>query len=89
MPDTSAIKRKVTWAEVHKHATPDDAWIVINGKAYDVTKYAQAHPGGPEWILDWLGKDASQAFAMKGGMGVDHSDFAKEELGKLYIGDVT
>ena len=82
-------KKTVTWDEVRKHSKASDAWIVIDGKAYDVTKYAAGHPGGPEWILEWLGKDATKAFITKGGMGQDHTDFAKSELGKLYVGDVT
>lgn len=80
--------KKYTWDEVRKHSTADDAWLVIRGKVYDVTKYAAGHPGGPQWLTDQLGKDATQAYDAKGGLGVPHSDFATQELAKLYIGDV-
>lgn len=33
-----------TLAEVAKHATADDCWLIIHGKVYDVTKWCA---GGP------------------------------------------
>lgn len=84
-----AKPKKVTWQEVRKHSKEGDGWIVIKGKVYDVTKYLPAHPGGPQWILDWLGKDATEAYVTKGGMGLEHSDFAKDLLKDMLIGEVT
>ena len=78
----------MTWEEVRKHATQADAWIVVRGKVYDVTKYMAGHPGGPQWILDFLGKDATKAFDSKGGLGTGHTDFAKAEMEKLLVGTV-
>ncbi len=37
---------KISVSEVAKHASPDDCWIVVNGKVYDLTKFAPDHPGG-------------------------------------------
>lgn len=34
--------------EIAKHAQNNDIWIVVNGKVYDVTKFAPDHPGGAE-----------------------------------------
>lgn len=31
-------------AEVAKHNQSSDLWMVINGRVYDVTKYAPDHP---------------------------------------------
>ena len=39
---------KVSVAEIDKHATADDCWIVVNGKVYDLTTFAPEHPGGPD-----------------------------------------
>lgn len=39
---------KISASEVAKHATPDDCWILVNGKVYDLTKFAPNHPGGAE-----------------------------------------
>jgi len=39
---------KISVAEIDKHARPDDCWIVVNGKVYDLTTFAPEHPGGPD-----------------------------------------
>lgn len=31
--------QKYTWAEVKKHCTPDDAWVVYHNKVYDVSDW--------------------------------------------------
>lgn len=31
-------------AEVEKHTTVDDLWVVISGKVYDITKFVDEHP---------------------------------------------
>lgn len=31
--------KKFTYAEVKKHNTAEDVWLVINDKVYDVTKF--------------------------------------------------
>lgn len=38
--------RVVTWDELRKHKGPDSLWVAIHGFAYDVTKWADTHPGG-------------------------------------------
>ncbi len=40
-----AAERVVTWKELKLHATPDDLWVAVNGRAYDLTKYQHVHPG--------------------------------------------
>lgn len=41
-------EQKITAAEVAKHNSPNDCWILVNGKVYDLTKFAPEHPGGAE-----------------------------------------
>lgn len=41
----------VTYAELYKHSTKDDAWIEVNGIVYDVSYFMDEHPGGPAIIL--------------------------------------
>ena len=38
--------RIFTKAEVAKHDTVGDCWMIINGKVYDVTPFVDEHPGG-------------------------------------------
>jgi len=48
--------------EVAKHKTKDDCWVVLYGKAYDLTKFAKVHPGGAKLITDAAGMDATAQF---------------------------
>ena len=45
------MSRKISAQEVAKHCNIGDCWIVVNGKVYDLTKFAPNHPGGPESML--------------------------------------
>jgi cytochrome b involved in lipid metabolism len=49
-------------AEVAKHSSETDAWVIINKVVYDVTSYSKVHPGKAGPLLKWAGKDASEAF---------------------------
>jgi len=51
-----------TKADVAKHNTAADCWIIINGQVLDVTSFLQEHPGGDKAILVFAGKDASAMF---------------------------
>ncbi|XP_017465581.1 PREDICTED: cytochrome b5 isoform X1 [Rhagoletis zephyria] len=68
---------------VKQHNTPDDLWIVIEGKVYDVTKFRNEHPGGEETLDEVAGRDATRDF-----LDVGHSQEARQILKKYYIGDL-
>lgn len=68
--------------EIARHNTPKDAWIVVDGKVYDVTKYVDEHPGG-EAILNNVGSDSSIGFK-----GPQHPPTVWEVIELYYIGDV-
>jgi L-lactate dehydrogenase (cytochrome) len=38
----------VSVEEISKHNTPEDCWIVVDGKVWDITEFAPEHPGGGE-----------------------------------------
>ena len=38
--------RVYTSKELAQHTSPDDCWLVIKGKVYDVSGWGQDHPGG-------------------------------------------
>jgi cytochrome b involved in lipid metabolism len=49
---TSTVKPTITAADLAIHNRPDDLWIAIDGKVFDITKWANSHPGnGPHWRL--------------------------------------
>jgi delta8-fatty-acid desaturase len=51
-----------TMAEVAKHCTRSDCWVVLDGRAYDMTKFIDAHPGGVGPVVNMAGKDATDVF---------------------------
>ena len=57
--------RKITMQEVERHNTPDDCWVVINGKVYDLSVFQKEHPGGSPIITDNAGKDVSNPVSYK------------------------
>ena len=54
--------RKISMEEVALHNTEDDAWMVISGAVYNVTKYIGYHPGGKDQLLRGAGRDATDLF---------------------------
>jgi cytochrome b involved in lipid metabolism len=77
----------LTVEEVQKHNQPNDCWLIINDAVYDVTNYAQFHPGGDQRIYRFCGQDATNAFQTKGGRG-SHSQRAIDQLKQLYLGKI-
>lgn len=39
-----------------------DAWMVLNGKVYNVTPYAPFHPGGVPEMMRGAGRDGTKLF---------------------------
>jgi len=72
-----------TMAEVAKHKTEDDCWVVVDGKVLDVTTFLPDHPGGKMAIMAFAGRDATEEFNMVHEEGVVEK-YAKETIiGKL------
>lgn len=40
--------RLLSASEIQKHNTADNVWIVVEGKVYDMSRFAPEHPGGAE-----------------------------------------
>eukprot|EP00439_Symbiodinium_sp_Y106_P050361 s554_g6.t1 len=58
----AAISSGIPLSEVNRHCIPEDCWVSLNGKVYDLSEFMDRHPGGPTTILAWAGKDASKFF---------------------------
>merc|ERR1719506_1609660 len=54
----------MTMAEVAKHTTKTDCWVVVSDQVLNVTKFLGEHPGGELAILTFAGKDATEEFNM-------------------------
>lgn len=75
-------KKIFTMAEIAKHKTEKDVWIVVKDRVYDCTEYLELHPGGIESITMNGGMDATEDFV------AIHSTKATKMLEKYYIGDL-
>jgi hypothetical protein len=73
----------VTMEEVARHDRIDDAWLVVDGFVYDVTRFLVVHPGGQRVLRPHLGKDATAAFARVG-----HSVAAQVLMTNFRVGRV-
>lgn len=76
-------RKDITMAEVATHCKRDNAWICVEGRAYDVTKYVESHPGGWLPIANLAGKDVSDAFA-----NYHPARVYEKLLPSFYIGDI-
>jgi cytochrome b involved in lipid metabolism len=65
---TPAYAVDYTLADVAKHASASDCWMVLNSnQTYNFTAYIASHPGGTA-MVPYCGKDGTQAFS-----GLPHS----------------
>lgn len=83
---TTEVKIILTVAEVAKHNTSSNCWMIISGKVYNITSFFGSHPGGNRALASSCGTDATTAFNTKGGQG-SHSQGARAMLAPFYIGD--
>ncbi|XP_020802686.1 cytochrome b5 isoform X4 [Drosophila serrata] len=77
------MSKEISLATVKEHNTPNDLWLIIENKVYDVTKFRLEHPGGEDSLLDVAGRDGTKEFN-----DVGHSSEAREILKKYYIGNL-
>ena len=83
------VTRSISLDEVAAHSTPEDCWLVINGKVYDVSGLGDAgHPGG-DAVYEGCGIDATELFETRPmGSGTPHSTRAIAGLDNYFIGDL-
>lgn len=69
--------------EVSKHNSLESLWVSYKGKVYDVTEFAQAHPGGAKNLLLAAGKDLAPFWGLYQQHSADH---VQEILARYCIG---
>lgn len=67
--EPAAQIRFYTWEEIQKHNLRTDKWLVIERKVYNVTKWANRHPGGQRVISHCAGEDATVRTDPRGSPG--------------------
>lgn len=75
--------RIYTCDEVKRHDKPDDLWMIIYNKVYNLTNFSKIHPGDVEVLFDCGGTDGTEAFE-----DVGHSDYAYQMLRPYLIGEL-
>jgi len=92
MPDSEPPLHRVVFdmAEVRRHSSVGDAWIVVHNNVYDITNFIKHHPG---WSL---GGQVSTIIAIMRNLGKDctvefdaiHPKYALRQLADYRIGEV-
>jgi len=57
-------EKEFTMEEVAKHNTKGDLWVVVKGVVMDLSDWLEEHPGGPQAIMNFMGRDATEEFEM-------------------------
>ncbi|KAM5351919.1 hypothetical protein ACJ41O_004642 [Fusarium nematophilum] len=73
-----------TRAEVEAHNSKDSCYVSIGTNVYDVTEFAEDHPGGADLVLDYAGKDVEDI--LKDADSHTHSEAAYEVLDDSLVG---
>lgn len=82
-PSQNLIQTSVTLslAEVQKHNSVNDCWVIISNNVYNVTSYINLHPGGATRIDSYCGQDMTQAFLSR-----PHSSLADQQHANMLLG---
>lgn len=70
-------------AEVAKHNKPEDCFIVVQNKVYDISDFVEDHPGGVESVLRNPGGDNTEKFS-----GIQHPAKVWDMIEEYYVGEV-
>lgn len=58
----NVCSQQYSWAEVQRRSGPEERWLVINRKIYNISSFYRRHPGGARVISHYSGQDATDAF---------------------------
>jgi sulfite reductase alpha subunit-like flavoprotein/cytochrome b involved in lipid metabolism len=70
--------------DVARHHTLDDCWVIFKGKVFDITHFLCMHRGGHKLLLNYAGRDMTDAFCEAHG---DDNYRVEMLLTPFYIGE--
>jgi cytochrome b involved in lipid metabolism len=70
-------------SEVSKHNSPEDLFIIVQNKVYDVSDYVEDHPGGAAAIVRYPGQDCTEQFS-----GIQHPAKVWDVVQDYYVGEL-
>jgi flavocytochrome c len=60
----SIPEKEYSMEEIAKHNKKEDLWVVVKGVVLDLTNWLDEHPGGPQALMNFMGRDATEEFEM-------------------------
>jgi len=77
-----------TLAEVAEHCTRESAWVIIDERVYDMTRFIDKHPGGVGPVMNLAGKDATDVFANYHASRIYEKQLPAYLIGKMAPGEI-
>lgn len=68
--------------ELEQHNKEGDVWVLVNGMVYDLSPFYRKHPGGPDSIMEFAGKDGTEKFEEAG-----HTKGNRVEMEQYLVGE--
>ena len=85
----AAAAQTVSSAELQRHGTSEDCWIIVHKRGYEVTAFLEEPPGGPSIILQYAGTVATAAYDEIHSPGIIEESLPKEAYkGSVSEGDL-
>lgn len=75
----------ISLEELSRHDHRESCWKAIHSKVYDVTDFLDAHPTPVPVMLEWCGRESTEAWDTKG-YGRPHGPEAEELLEDYLVG---
>lgn len=54
--------RQISIEELENANSVEKPWVAVRGKVYDLTKFVEKHPGGRDFLLLSVGRDATSLY---------------------------
>jgi cytochrome b involved in lipid metabolism len=61
-PCDAAEKDCISMAKLQSHNSQSDCWVALHGNIYDLTSYANCHPGGAHVMTNLAGTDGTSEY---------------------------